>query len=185
MAREILEKSELDSDESIISLDAKRLYTNVPIKEVVEIALRRLYDGVNRPENFRKTMKKLLNLAVSKVHFKCNGLWYVQKDGLTMGASLAVMLANLWLEEYEPALKKEKPKVTVLSEGNNEVCPGCQKKLTYRTKGVECEACLNWYHLEIGTTQTSLKQYRIACKKQQEADRAENGVRVFLRYVKN
>ena len=32
MAREILEKIELDSDESIISLDVKNLYTNVPLK---------------------------------------------------------------------------------------------------------------------------------------------------------
>ena len=75
-------------------------------------------------------MKKLLSLAVSKVHFKCNGLWYVQKNGLAMGASLAVILVNLWLKEYEPAIKKEVPKLTVLNEGNKEVCPGCQKKLT-------------------------------------------------------
>ena len=32
MAREILEKTEMDSDESIISLDVKSLYTNVPLK---------------------------------------------------------------------------------------------------------------------------------------------------------
>ena len=44
MAREILDKNELDSDESIISLDVKSLYTNVPLKEAVEIALRRLYE---------------------------------------------------------------------------------------------------------------------------------------------
>ena len=86
-------------------------------------------------------MKKLLILAVSKVHFKCNALWYVQKDGLAIGASLAVILANLWLEEYEPALKKQEPKLTLLIEGNKEVCPGCQKKVLYRTKGIECEAC--------------------------------------------
>ena len=143
MAREILEKTELDSDESIISLDVKSLYTNVPLKEAVEIALRRLNEQVNPPETSLETIKKLLNLAVSKVHFKCNGLWYVQKDGLSMGAFLAVILANLWLKDYEPALKKEVPKLTVLSEGNKEVCPRCQKKVTYRTKGVECEACLN------------------------------------------
>ena len=77
MAREILEKTELDSDESIISLDVKSLYTNVPLKEAVEIALRRLYEQVNPSETSRKITKKLLNLAVSKVHFKCNGLWYV------------------------------------------------------------------------------------------------------------
>ena len=70
MAREILEKTELDSDESIISLDVKSLYTNVPLKEAVEIALRRLYEQVNPPETSRKTMKKLMNLAVSKVNLQ-------------------------------------------------------------------------------------------------------------------
>ena len=156
MAREILEKTELDSDESITSLDVKSLYTNVPLKEAVEIAPRRLYEQVNPPETSRKTMKKLLNLALSNVHFKCNGLWYVQKDGLAMGASLAVILvANLWLKEYEPALTKEVPKLTVLSEGNKEVCPRCQKKVSYLTKGVECEACLNWYHLGCGNISES------------------------------
>ena len=186
-AREILEKTELDSDESIISLDVKSLYNNVPLKEAVEIARRRLYEQVNPPETSRKTMKKLLNLAVSKVHFKCNGLWYVQKDGLAMGASLAVILANLWLKEYEPALKKEVPKLTVLSEVKKEVCPRCQKKVTYQTKGVECEACLNWYHLGCGNISESeytdiaeTVWYCMTCKKQREADRTVNGVKVFL-----
>ena len=59
-------------------------------------------------------------------------------------------MANLWLKEYQPALKEEVPKLNVLSEGNKEVCPRCQKKVTYRTKMVECEACLNWYHLRCG-----------------------------------
>ena len=38
MARERLEKTELYSDESIISLDVKCLYTNLPLTEAVEIA---------------------------------------------------------------------------------------------------------------------------------------------------
>ena len=74
-AREILEKTELSSDESIISLDVKSLYTNFPLSEAVEIALRRLYEQVNTPETSRKTMKKLLKLVVSRVHFKCNDLY--------------------------------------------------------------------------------------------------------------
>ena len=112
------------------------------------------------------------------------------KDGLGMVASLAVILTNLWLKEYEPALKKKVPKLTVLSEGNKEVCTGCQKKVTVRTKGVEREACFNWYHLGCGNISESeyadiaeTVWYCIACKKQQEADRAENGVKVFLSYV--
>ena len=62
--------------------------------------------------------------------------------------------------------------------------------MTYRTKGVEYEACLNWYHLGCGNITESeyadiaeTVWYCIACKKQQEADRAENGVIVFQRYV--
>ena len=47
-----------------------------------------------------------------------------------MGASLSVIVASLWLKEYEPASMKEVPKLTVLTDDNNEVCPGCQKKVT-------------------------------------------------------
>ena len=94
MAREILEKTVLDSDERIISLDIKSLHTDVPLKEAVELALRRLYEQVNPPETSRKTMKKQLNLAVSKVQFTSNGLWYVQKGGLAISAPLAVKRPN-------------------------------------------------------------------------------------------
>ena len=107
-----------------------------------------------------------------------------------MGVSLAVLLANLWLKEYEPALMKEVPKLTVLKEDKKKVCPGCHKKVTYRTPGVECEACLIWYHLGCGNI-LELEYADIAetvwfcrkCKKQQEADRTETGFKVFLRYV--
>ena len=112
------------------------------------------------------------------------------KKLLAIGASLAVIHAKLWLKEYEPALKKEIPKLTVLNEDNKEVCPGCQKKVTYRIKGVECEACLNWYQLGCGSLLKSeylniaeTVLYCMTCKKQQDADRTENGVNVFLKYV--
>ena len=48
-----------------------------------------------------------------------------------MGTYLALKLANLYLKEYEPALMKEVSKMTVLNEDNKEVCPGCQKKVTF------------------------------------------------------
>ena len=79
------------STKTIVNLDVKSLYTNFPLTEAVEIVMRRLYEQIDPPEVSCKTMKNLLNLAVSKVYFKCNGLWYVQKDVVAMGASLAVM----------------------------------------------------------------------------------------------
>ena len=93
-AREMIENIALNQDETVISLDVKSLYINVLLKEVIEIALQKLYSQLSPPENQRATMKKLLNMAVSKVYFKCNDSWYVQVDGLAMGSSLAVFLAN-------------------------------------------------------------------------------------------
>ena len=148
------------------------MHTNVPLKEAVEIALRSIYEQVNPRELSPTTMKKLLNLAVRKALMQ---LFVVctKKNGSAMGTCLVVILAILWLKEYEPALKKEVPKIIVLNEGNKEVCPGCQKKVKYRTKGVECEACLNWYHIVCGNSLESeyadiaeTVWYCITCKKQ-------------------
>ena len=63
MARVVSEKNELESDESLISLDVKSLYTNVPLKEAIERALRRLYLQVNPPEKSRKNMKKNIEVG--------------------------------------------------------------------------------------------------------------------------
>ena len=49
---------------------------------------------------------------------------------------------------------------------------------------------MNWYHLGCGNISefeyadiAETVWFCIACKKQQEADRAEKGVKIFLRYV--
>ena len=86
-ARETIENIALGPDETIISLDVKSLYTNVPLKEAIEIALQKLYSQESPPKIQSATMKRLLNIAVSKVDFKCNDSWYVQVDGLAMLSS--------------------------------------------------------------------------------------------------
>ena len=100
--RGILESINLEPNENLISLDVKSLYTNVPLKEAIDIALRKLYEQDEPPSIARKTMKRLLNMAISRVHFKCNETWYVEKEGLAIGASLVVILANLWLMQIFP-----------------------------------------------------------------------------------
>ena len=87
----------------------KSLYTNFPQKEAIEIALQKLYSQESRPEFQRATMKRLLNTAVRNVYFKCIDSWYGQIDDLAMCASLAAILANIWLKEYEFALRQEIP----------------------------------------------------------------------------
>ena len=69
--REAIENIALDPDETIISLDVKNLYIIVPLEEAIEIALQKLYSQEYPPEIQRATRKRLLNMAVSKVYFKC------------------------------------------------------------------------------------------------------------------
>ena len=131
-ARETIENISLDPDESMISLDAKSLYTNVPLKEALEIALQKLYSQESPPKIQRVTMKKHLNMAVSKVYFKCTDSWYVQVSGSAMGASLAEILTNLWLKEYAFVLREETPVGAVIQQinGKNSLCPCCSRKVT-------------------------------------------------------
>ena len=149
-ARKILESTNLEPNENLISLDVKSLYTNVPLKEAIDIALRKLYEQDEPPSIARKTMKRLLNMAVSQIHFKCNETWYAQNDGLPMGASFAINLANLWLKQCETALSGDTPEIFLPEKDLNGICTECNKKVTYRSKGVECECCMNWYHVKCG-----------------------------------
>ena len=135
-------------------------------------------------------MKRLLKMAVSQVHFKCNETWYVQKDGLAMGASLAVILANLWLKQYETALSRDIPEMFLPEKDLHGICPECNKKVTYRSKGVECECCLNWYHVKCGDISddeyrniSETVWYCRKCIAIREKNKSGQQSKLFLRYV--
>ena len=145
-ARKALESLTLEDDEQMVSLDVKRLYTIVPVGEAIEIALRGLYSGNLAPDIARSAIKNLLKLAVTNVHFKCNGIWYVQSDGLAMGASLAVILANVWLKSFEASPQKPELSKNFSRSDQNGKCKDCIRRLTFRGRGVECESCKLWFH---------------------------------------
>ena len=122
----MIENTNLDSDESIMSLDVKNLTTKVPLKDVIDIALKTLYIQNELPDLSRSTRKRFLYTAVSNVHLKCNKKCYGQKNVLAMGASLAVMQANLWLKEYEKLLEMDIPQKIDILEDMIAKCPKCQ-----------------------------------------------------------
>ena len=51
-----------------------------------------------------------------------------------MGLSLAVILLNLWLKEYEHALKIEINELTTPANNCIEICTKCNKKTTLTSK---------------------------------------------------
>ena len=110
-------------------MDVKSLYTNVPVSEAIEIALRYLYSSDNALDIERSTLKLLLKLAVHKFHFKSKDNWYCQKDCLAMGATLAVVLAKIWMKSFEEKLSDESQTPSVRIKDPKEICPDCHRKI--------------------------------------------------------
>ena len=115
-------------------LDIKSLYTNAPVKEAINIAGRSLHAGDDKPDTSRTTMKRLLELAVTNVHFKCNEDWYCQKDGLAMVASLAVFSANFWMKSWEPHLKLQTAKCNINAQWST--LRNCKHRVTELSRRV-------------------------------------------------
>ena len=64
---------------------------------------------------------------------------YQQTDGVAMGASLAVILANLWLKEYEHMIFSENPSSSDIPVYDK--CPKCSRKVLTKNRGFECDRC--------------------------------------------
>ena len=92
--KEIL-KSISEFNENRMSQNVNMLYTKISIREAIDISLRKLYEQDEPLSIAKKIMKRLLNMTVSQIHFKCNETRYDEKNSLAMGASLAFILANL------------------------------------------------------------------------------------------
>ena len=125
------------------SLDVKSLYTNVPVHEAIEIACKKIYEGERaKPNMTRSTLKRMMELAVADVWFRCGDHLYIQKDGVAMGAAMAVILANLWLEQFEITIASD-------SKTSTEMKPFCgkgQKIVTKRGYPIQCTMCRSWLH---------------------------------------
>ena len=78
------------------SLDITSLYTNVPVRETIQIIIDALYaNGVQLYNGFNNIqIRKLLELVASDTYFKFNDTKYKQKEGLSMGSSISPLFAT-------------------------------------------------------------------------------------------
>ena len=85
----------------LVSYDVKSLFTNIPLKETIEIAVNLIC--TNEPDiKISKTeLLKLFNFATSQSHFSFKGEIYDQVDGVAMGSPLGPVLANIFMGYYE------------------------------------------------------------------------------------
>ena len=97
------------NDNFMISYDVTSLFTNIPLEETVDLAVKLILDKNSGLKITRKELKELFIFCTSKNNFIFNGIIYDQTDGISMGSPLAPSLANLfmgyneklWLNNYK------------------------------------------------------------------------------------
>ena len=91
-----------DEGYQLVSFDVKSLFTNVPLNKTIDVILDRVYTKKLITTKLKKrTLKKLITDTCQKTAFLCNNVIYEQKDGVSMGASLGPVLANIIMTELE------------------------------------------------------------------------------------
>ena len=85
----------------LISYDVCSLFTSIPLKETIDIAVNLLFEH-NPGLNITKAeLKKLFEFAIWGTHFLFQGTFYDQIDGVAMGSPLGPVLANLFMGYYK------------------------------------------------------------------------------------
>ena len=94
----------LDFDTScfMASFDIKSLFTNIPLRETLNLCLQNLYRNQARVKNLTKSsFYKLVKITMFESIFIFDGKFYEQCDGVTMGSTLGSALANVFIRNFE------------------------------------------------------------------------------------
>ena len=81
------------------SLDVDSLFTNIPLKETINICTSLPYSNVDVIP--KSGFENLLSLATQESYFMFNDILYKQKDGVAMRSPLGSTVANVFLSFYE------------------------------------------------------------------------------------
>ena len=100
----LIKDTKLNSHECVVSFDVSSLYTNVPVREAIDICTELLFKHVSLPID-KSTFKILAEIASCDVIFATHNGFYKQIDGLAMGSSPAPHLANGWLSQFESTIR--------------------------------------------------------------------------------
>ena len=97
---EELKKANIN-DKFMISFDVVSLFTNIPLKETLDLAVNAILEKKPQLKITKEELLELFLFATSKTNFLFNGKVYDQIDGVAMGSPLAPILANLFMGHHE------------------------------------------------------------------------------------
>ena len=95
---------------TLASLDVENLFTNVPVKETIDIIINNSYNHstLNPPVIPKATLKLLLETCTTETPFRhIDGSVFVQVDGVSMGSPLGPMFANFYMANLEKKVFEE------------------------------------------------------------------------------
>ena len=89
---------------TIASLDVESLFTNVPVRETIDMIIDRVYHNDSTPDLDipELALRTLLEICTMEAPFTDHkGQLYVQVDGVAMGSPLGVLFANFYMGTIE------------------------------------------------------------------------------------
>ncbi|KAL0870054.1 hypothetical protein ABMA27_006218 [Loxostege sticticalis] len=93
---ELIKNISMEPGDIMVSFDVESLFTNVPLKDCLEVIKDRLFDN-ELPSEY----VVLLQNCLDGNYLLYRGQYYLQIDGVAMGSPVAPVIANIWMEHFE------------------------------------------------------------------------------------
>ena len=94
-------KNENLSGKFLVSYDVTSLFTNIRLRETIDVAINLIFIHDPNLNTTKKKLKRRFIFATSQTHFIFNGKFYNQNDGVAMGSPLAPVVANIFMGFYK------------------------------------------------------------------------------------
>jgi hypothetical protein len=98
-----LMKNKINETTKMCSFDIANMYTNIPTTEVRNI-INEVLNMNNIKEVEKEEILNLIHVVLEQNYIQINTEYYVQKEGLAMGAPTSAILAEVFSQYLEPTL---------------------------------------------------------------------------------
>jgi hypothetical protein len=106
---QLIQQQKPNKNDMMISLDVESLFTNVPVYETIELAIKIIMDKKKNDKKYTKLnakdLRNLFQLALTNTPFRFYDQLYMQVDGVSMGSPLAPIFADIFMTHIEQQLK--------------------------------------------------------------------------------
>jgi hypothetical protein len=101
---ELIQEINLKYEDYLTSFEVVSLFTNIPVKEVLQVIRNRLSMDPSFPEPSPlqvEDIMELLDICLKTMSFQFEDKFYQQKESMAMGKSLSPVASNIFVEHSE------------------------------------------------------------------------------------